>query len=472
MSTHQILLQPTDVLFFRDGRPIEGSLAGHGAAWPLPSVTDAALHAALHRAYPVDIAGIDGDSTRGVGDHVHRAVRKGTIRDDLRLRRFGSMLTAGPFPVNREGIWHFPRPRDLEGDTLAPTLLPAQSDDSLSSSLSKPLKHAVANTRPPSKEAKGKAWLTGAAFQEYLQGSTNSQDGVDDADFFDAEHTVGIAIDPETQNTGQGDASGKIYSAQYLRLREGWRLGLFASTRNGESPLLEKLLTEQGGRPAIVVGGQQRVCTAESQHVAQPHLPRGLNQGFGNKHLVKWVLLTPAIWPETSEGTSRRGTERRAHPGGWLPNWIDPHLGTVLLRAVSSAQRNQRRSLNYAGKGYPSDEGGAQPIAAKLIAALVSKPLVVTGWSLGETLATDEDARQPGAKSTHLAVPAGAVYYFEADSADEACKLATALNWHGNEAKPTTIKNRRSTLLGEKGFGLGVCGTWEFFPDVAGRSPS
>ena len=45
-----LLLQPTDVLFFRDGRPMSGSLAGHGAAWPLPTVTDAALHGALHRA--------------------------------------------------------------------------------------------------------------------------------------------------------------------------------------------------------------------------------------------------------------------------------------------------------------------------------------------------------------------------------------------------------------------------------------
>ncbi len=44
-----IILHPTDVLFFRDGRPISGSLAGHGAAWPMPTVVNAALHAALHR---------------------------------------------------------------------------------------------------------------------------------------------------------------------------------------------------------------------------------------------------------------------------------------------------------------------------------------------------------------------------------------------------------------------------------------
>jgi hypothetical protein len=60
-------------------------------------------------------------------------------------------------------------------------------------------------------------------------------------------------------------------------------------------------------------------------------------------------------------------------------------------------------------------------------------------------------------------VPAGAVYYFEADSAEAAAQLAAALNWHGSDANPTTMKNRRSTLMGEKGFGLGVCGTWKFF---------
>jgi CRISPR-associated protein Cmr3 len=40
--------------------------------------------------------------------------------------------------------------------------------------------------------------------------------------------------------------------------------------------------------------------------------------------------------------------------------------------------------------------------------------------------------------------------------------LAAALNWHG-EFNGREIKNRRSTLLGEKGYGLGICGTWKFF---------
>ena len=91
----------------------------------------------------------------------------------------------------------------------------------------------------------------------------------------------------------------------------------------------------------------------------------------------------------------------------------------------------------------------------------------------GKPFAMSGDARKAGAKSTHLAVPADAVYYFEAGpnpeldttAEQEAQKLAAALNWHGDTAG-TTIKNRRSTLLGEKGFGLGVCGTWRFYGDA------
>jgi hypothetical protein len=56
------------------------------------------------------------------------------------------------------------------------------------------------------------------------------------------------------------------------------------------------------------------------------------------------------------------------------------------------------------------------------------------------------------------------VYYFACDSAADARNLASALNWHGN-SDGSIIKNRRSTLLGEKGFGLGVCGTWQFLGD-------
>src|SRR5262245_54559415 len=123
MSLHQILLQPTDVLFFRDGRPMSGSLAGHTAAWPLPDVTNHALHAALHRA------GLDG-----AHGHDHHKPDGSRVSD---VRRFGCLATAGPFPVKAASTdgnpldrsrWFFPRPRDAQLDgSVQVTLRPAQS---------------------------------------------------------------------------------------------------------------------------------------------------------------------------------------------------------------------------------------------------------------------------------------------------------------------------------------------------------
>jgi CRISPR/Cas system CMR-associated protein Cmr3 (group 5 of RAMP superfamily) len=460
MSLHQILLRPSDVLFFRDGRPMSGSLAGHTAAWPLPDVTNHALHAALHRAGLTEV-------------HQHRDAG-GTDRN----RQFGSLKTAGPFPVATDGQWYFPRPRDAQqAGCISVTLRPVATlpglpteDPWFTSSLPDPLEYAVANTQPPSKDSGGEPWISSIAFSAYLRDATVPSNPaplpdkpahfLTDADIADTEHSIGIAIDPLTGTTGQGDAKGRIYSAHYLRLREGIQLGLFAEAMdklNSQEPRRDLLIELIRTQPqAIIVGGQQRICSASLSAAANPlPLPQGLNVPTDFKPLtngkfaVKWILLTPAIWPKIS-GTTKDGRPMTPHPGGWLPNWIDAATGKVLLKA------GQRGKRSYHGKHSRGFTEGAVDISAHLVAALIPKPLVVTGWA-----ASDPDiGKDGGAKSTHLAVPAGAVYYFEADSPEEAAKLANALNWHGTH--PALIQNRRSTLMGEKGFGLGACGTWEF----------
>lgn len=478
-----LLLQPTDVLFFRDGRPMSGSLAGHTAAWPLPDVTNHALHAALHRA--------ELEKQTGETLHQHRRGRSGQYSEE-RDRKFGSLLTAGPFPVDGTGRWFFPRPKDAQVDgstavSLQPvrSLANAGSDDPwLGSSLPAPLEYAVANTRPPEKESGGEAWISANAFSAYLHGQqfTDGSHFLRDEAIADKEANLGIVVDPETQAAGQGSAAGKIYTAHYLRLRNGFRLGVLAEASDkvpGEGEQRRDLLNLLlNGRPTqIVVGGQQRICSAELKCAQPLPLPIGLSSKndfvplANGKRAIKWVLLAPAVWPELPAGTSKRGTQTRFHPGGWLPNWICPETGAVLLRTVGDAERRRRRNLNYAGQGYATDEN-AEAISARLVAAIVPKPLVVTGWALPNPAA--DRAHDGGAKSTHLAVPAGAVYYFEADSPEAALALANALNWHSAAkgqtpaaASPTLqIKNRRSTLLGEKGYGLGVCGTWRPFGDV------
>ena len=471
-----ILLQPTDVLFFRDGRPMSGSLAGHGAAWPLPHVINAAFHAALHRGFrdQPEIGVTHALARRENGQRIY--AQKGE-----RDRRFVDVWSLGPFPVNADRRWFFPRPADAqEAGTVAVTLQPARGhgvDGAWSgSSLPVPLRYAVCNTRPPEKEAGGEPWLSEKAFAAYLGQKDFTTEKPerhflkDDA-IFDREQTVGIAIDPDTQTTGQGEATGKIYSAHYLRLREGFCLGTAAGDgRNGKNGLFEHLF-EADRR--IVVGGQQRVCTVESR---SERLPLPLGATSFSKHaacgkcLVKWVLLTPAIWPEIPAERNghaihdRDGKPIIAHHGGWLPNWIDLQ-GKVRLKAVED-----RRPAGMHRKEWRDVLQRNPEIQASLVAAVVPKSVPVTGWALN--LQSGADA--PGAKSTHLAVPAGAVYYFEAGpnpeldttAEQEAQNLAAALNWHGNDPDPTTIRNRRSTLLGEKGFGLGVCGTWRFYGDA------
>lgn len=451
---------------------MEGSLSGHGAAWPLPHVINGAFHAALHRADIKDV-------------HSHRRGRAGKYDNAQRDRKFGSLVTAGPFPYLMAGSrtdgdpkspgWYFPRPLDLLDDTLCPALLPYQQITRENGSLPKPLDYAVANRLPPRKERTTSDWLSKEAFEEYLNESVGNAVGVNDSEVFDGEHSIGIGIDPETQTTGQGKAEGKIYSAHYLRLRDEWRLGVFARAVDKGSSHRDLLNTLfEHGTGHIIVGGQQRVCTVEFR---EPNgsgevglsLPIGRSSGFhpadasspDKRLLLKWILLSPAIWPEIMAGISKKNTTRKSHPGGWLPNWIDAENGNVLLRSVGAEERKQRRSDNYDGRGYES-ERNAEEIKAKLVAAIVPKPIPVTGWALASETA---DHPEGGAKSTHLAVPAGAVYYFEADSVQDAGRLAGALNWHG-AGEGVEIKNRRSTLLGEKGFGLGVCGTWQFYGDM------
>ena len=479
---NQILLSPTDVLFFRDGRPMGGSLAGHTAAWPLPTVTNAALHAALWRS--------------GLADSAHAHTRKaGRERASTRGELFGSLTTAGPFPVCTHGAvptWFFPAPADARcettrdpddnqtgqgttKDTLRPS---APIPDSASSN---PLPLAVASLVPPSKE-KSDAWWSEGAWNAYLGTANNNRDTLaarlftkSDTDFADIEAQIGIGIDPER---GTQDGT-RIYSAHYLRLREGWCLGLFAATaekfeeedrRGQRHDLLEQLLSTDN---TIILGGQQRICTAKRDPISQDQrlpLPLGLTTGFGTaalpvlgdsqpRHLVKWVLLSPAVFPEI-QGDTTRGIV--AHAGGWLPTWIgDDNEHRVLLRAPLAARDVAKESRD----AYRDRVRNQPAIAARLVAAIVPKPIPVTGWSLGsepdsQNSNSESPIRTAGAKSTHLAVPAGAVYYFACDSAKDAKALAAALNWHG-DSPGTTIRNRRSTLLGEKGFGLGVCGTWQ-----------
>lgn len=447
-------LTPRDVLFFRDGRPTETG-GGHGARWPEPSVIFNALHAALWRAFP---------DKQADWEHDHRWGRSSTrqAQDSQRTQRFGSLQTAGLFPVWRDGRWLFPAPADVTAeDSAHGWRLAPQSPAGVANLPSSFLKYLPTSQALPSKEAVA-SWWSRAAWRSYLEGRRPDRAELfHQNELYAEEWTTGIGMDPETQ-TQDGV---RIYSAQYLRLKDDVRCGFAAtlpmqSNGNGDETTdrIGHLFDASG---SIIVGGQQRACQVHPFDSPDHSPPLPVSPPVQGTR-VKWVLLTPAIWPRIEKNGD--------HPGGWLPNWIDHKDGKVLLRHRRGRIRRvwcqeRQRTIRQADVD--------EPVNAKLVAACVPKPIPIVGWTERLHLLKDELEKKHwdsgesqgahGPRATHLAVPAGSVYYFECPDKSTADKLAAALNWHGEgvDNPGSKIQNRRSTLLGEQGFGLGVCGTWE-----------
>jgi len=452
----QLLFHPDDILFCRDGRPMTGAAVGYGDNLPLPHAVAAALYAALHRAR----------QTGAALGHVH-ARRDSRTRKPSSERKeyFGGLTNAGPFPVLEQKTescpagWYFPRPADLLRSSTRAALYPADLKERIPNmaSLPGPL-HTVVNTCPPSKEPVP-PWLHRDSFELYLQGRESQEGFAGSGAFFTTEHSMGIGINPNTLTV----EPHQFFSKASLRFREEAMLGTFArfphSHQEPEGDLLNEVFPAQG---RIRLGGESRTCTVRMNAGANPldFLPRGAPP---DDVRVKWVLLTPAIFPHVRPNENGSGME---HPGGWLPNWVREEEDGYRVQLLDGPGKKKALRIGVTP---------GEPIRARMVAAVVDRPFPITGWSLG----FGEEDRN-GARSTLLAVPAGSVYYFEAETPEEARKLADALNWHGSlptrnhgesqdssNPDPTgtvpLIKNRRSTLMGEKGFGLGVCGPWKPF---------
>lgn len=426
---NELILHPHESLFFRDSRPMGGANSGHGARFPEPHVLNGALHAACHRAF--------GCQSEVGYSHAYR--NRNRVRSEKTNERFGSLRSVGPFPVSANGEWYMPAPADfvsIEENKPALKVLsqfPFNGNSSLPEGLM-----PIVSTRAPNKTAAPR-WLKSSAFEKYLNGdSVDSGALVDDTNFFTTEHAIGISIDPITGSA----ADGEIYSRSSMRFREGCTLGAYVESGNQhgkENDLISQMFPALG---LIRIGGEGRVCRVFRKETdTMPRLPLGVEiKGC----LVKWVLLSPCVFPAIRP--TERHPETPEHPGGWLPTWIDPN--TLKIKLLDGPGRNKAERLKL--------EAGL-PIDAKLVGALILGKQVISGWAQSAESAVED--RGQGARSTLLGVPAGSIYYFEANNIEQAKKLAGALNWHGRNFDHK-LRNRRSTLLGEKGFGIGVCGNW------------
>ena len=392
--THILEIHPRDILFFRDARPMSGGDIGSGAAWPLPHVFHSAIMTAFHDAWP------ESQAWERRHSHVRGRHDKNFSASAL---RFGGLKTAGPFPCIG-GNPLFPTPADL---VLGGVMRPIKAPREAISNLRCPLAYPVASGAVPSKESIGE-WLPSQELEKYLQGEA-SVGTVQSSMLFDSEPRPGVGIDPETR----ANMKSLFYQAEYLRLAQNVSMTAFAEFTDAKTRVDAVSELFKTGSRLVRFGGQSGLATVghRGNGAIVPAMPQELVRGTTR---VKWVLLAPAVFVS-----------------GWLPGWVDKKSAQVLLE--------------------PEVNGVRTKIPARLVAARIPKPIHFSGWRLDK----DKDHSGGGPDRTYLAVPAGSVYYFEAESPEAAFNLAAAL--HGR---------RRSDLLGEQGYGLGVCGSWEFYNNL------
>jgi|LFRM01.1.fsa_nt_gb CRISPR type III-B/RAMP module-associated protein Cmr3 len=388
---HAFTLEPRDLLFLRDARPMAASDAGLGANWPRPDQLWHALIAAFHRQWP-------GRQEWEGTEHNFRDKRKDIFKGHSKDKnedssmRFGALKTVGPFPC-KEGALFLPAPLDLGME-----LVPCQGTD-----LPAPLTHAFL----PRKQGKQKPreWLSTGDYDRYLANG-DLPDLLDTPALYDIERNIGIAINPETGTTG--DDEHKLYQAEYLRLRQGVVLAFDAECdlkpRGGKE--IVDLFVRADCPGTLVIGGQQGVARLRT-------LDAGLRwpRAEIKTRRLRWTLLSPAVFN-----------------AGWRPDWITDEGRVMLPNAV--------RAPGMTRAEWKAVAAGAGGFGATLVAARIGKPLAFSGWDL-----------KTGPKPTQLAVPAGSCYVFDCGTVEEARALAAAL----------APDRPRSTMYGEKGFGIGLC---------------
>ena len=374
---HAFTLEPRDLLFLRDARPMAASDAGLGANWPLPDQLWNAVINAFHRQWP------ERQEWEGAA-HTARA-----DENDKSSFRFGALKTVGPFPF-KDGVLYLPCPLDVG---MVP--VPCAGTD-----LPSPLTHAF-RAKKLGKEHLP-VWLSAAAYARYLAQSNLS----DSPDLYDVERNIGIAINAEHQTAEKG----QLYQAEYLRLRPGVALAFEAScdiTPKGIGDMVD-VFARADCPDTLVIGGQQGVARLGTQD-AGLRLP----QAEITTSCLRWTLIAPAVFN-----------------AGWRPDWVAADGRVMLPKAVRAPGMSRA-----AWKALSAQAGGFE--TAKLVAARVGKPLAFSGW----------DLQDGGPKPTQLAVPAGSCYVFECGTVDEARALVAAL----------APDRPRSTIFGEKGFGIGLC---------------
>jgi CRISPR-associated protein Cmr3 len=418
------LLEPRDPLVARDGRP-----AGTGGMlstlpFPYPSTLAGAVRTRLAA----------GGGTFDLTPEQARELLAIEIRGPLLAE-----LTAEDSPAGFAGSagsdnagaavsWFAPAPRDaLFVQTAAGALLkrlrpaPAPAGcavDSLGDKGLQPVTYAGATVdgKPP---AELPAFWSWKVFEEWL--ATPGDRGlVNPAGLglppLPVERRVHVSLEPGQRVGAEGmlfqtaglrflAESGERLAPRRLALSVDWEGAEDVGRKLGRDLALAEQLAP--------LGGERRLARWSRSGRAWPEMPEKVETAIAATARARLILLTPAVFAQ-----------------GALPGW----------------------------NGAPLPGPGGAAIRARVRAACVARPEIVSGWDLAAGNEPGKAKGQP--KPTRRLAPAGSVYFLELTRAGGGAELTT-----GEIAAWCRAAWLRPVSDAEQdrcdGFGLAVLGTWE-----------
>jgi CRISPR-associated protein Cmr3 len=225
-----LALTPLDVLFFRDGRPLEGGYRATSGL-PMPQTVAGAV-----RTFALEQAGCDFDALSGA---VRRGVGFREALDQQGLASLADIRVRGPW-LAEAGQVLVPMPATLHREGKKSDTTPFVRLDPMASGLPGTV-GGLAPLWPRSRKRTDRAqgWLTPKGLSGFLGGEVPApEDARTHRDLFEVDPRTGIGIDAVAGTTEEG----LIYLADYLAFRPGIELivevggprelgGLFAARR-------------------------------------------------------------------------------------------------------------------------------------------------------------------------------------------------------------------------------------------------
>ena len=317
MQERNYELKSRDVLFFRDGRPMDADKAkkrdvcniGHGAVWPRP-------------------------------DHLFNGVMHALLKatPDADYGSFTSLKVMGPYPVKSDTLY-LPRPLDwdMEFELCDNTDLP------------KPLEYGFIDRVDGKK--KYPAWIKVEDYQKYLRGEdhgcSDKSFSYADSNLFGIENRIGTTLDSKTGASMrvEGCRSGQ-YRGEYLRLQKD--VSMWCAVETGMVGMKAEAPEAPETPQSFVMGGQGGIvtrCETDIDLLMMFPAPKVTSEG---EIFVRWTLISPALFKQT----------------GWIPGWCKDSR-----KNVAESERKDLGTVMF------PDCGGC-----KLVGACTGKPVAFSGY--------------------------------------------------------------------------------------------